>query len=92
MRNWRLSISWLTLLLSLNSTSGASVVAIDNKIEQAMVTSFLFYLFVFEGGWLFYLQRDTAYYDGDAHSLQVSALTGFVAHAHRRVRGTEKLF
>lgn len=32
----------LTLLLSLNSTSGASVVAIDNKIEQAMVKYFLF--------------------------------------------------
>lgn len=40
----------LTLLLSLNSTSGASVVAIDNKIEQAMVKYFLFKSFVFEWG------------------------------------------
>lgn len=37
-------VSWLTLTLSLISASGASVVAIDNKIEQAMVSCcFLFF-------------------------------------------------
>lgn len=72
-----LMMSWL---LSLNSTSGASVVAIDNKIEQAMVKYFFYYFncLFFEGRRLIYLQKDTASYDVDTHSWQASPLTCFV--------------